>query len=339
MLCSKVDLSIVIVNWNVKELLQRCLLSLGGVATRVPSAPATEVVVVDCASSDGSVEMVRREFAWVRLIASDENLGYAGGNNLGMAEATGRYLLILNPDTEVVGDTLATMVRYLDENPPVGALGPQLQYPDGTLQSSRRRFPTLATAFWESTLLHQWFPSNRVARLYHLADRPADVPQPVDWLVGAALMIRREAWQQAGPLDEGFFMYFEELDWCRRCRKAGWEIHYLPVAKIVHYEGKSSQQVVTAAVIRFQRSKVRYFQKYYGPGWALVVRFFLLGTFAFQLCEEWLKWLIGHKRELRRERMASYWQVLRSGLAAQGKQLDSGNLSAAGAAHRLDERR
>jgi N-acetylglucosaminyl-diphospho-decaprenol L-rhamnosyltransferase len=318
-----VNLSIVIVNWNVQELLRRCLLSLSRGAARITPTPgmiepelAYEVIVVDCASSDGSVEMVRREFPWVRLIASDENLGYARGNNLGLVEATGRYLLILNPDTEIVGDALAMMARYLDAHPGVGALGPQLRYPDGTLQSSRRRFPSLATAFCESTLLHQWFPNNRTARRYHLADRPADVTQPVDWLVGAALMIRREAWQQVGPLDEGFFMYFEELDWCRRCRAAGWEIYYLPAAQITHHEGKSSEQVMAARTIRFQSSKIHYYRKYYGVGWALVVRFFLLGMFAFQLSQESLKWLVGHKRELRQERVAAYWQVLRSGLAA-----------------------
>jgi N-acetylglucosaminyl-diphospho-decaprenol L-rhamnosyltransferase len=305
------DLSIVIVNWNVCELLRRCLLS---VDKALPPDLAAEVVVVDNASSDGSADMVRREFPAVRLVASDENLGYARGNNRGAAETSGRYLLILNPDTEVAGNALATMVRYLDERPPVGAVGPQLRYADGTLQSSRRRFPTLATAFCESTLLHQWFPNNRAARRYHLSDRPADAPQAVDWLVGAALMIRREAWQQVGPLDESFFMYFEELDWCRRCQAAGWEIHYVPAAQIVHYEGKSSEQVVAVRTIRFQRSKVRYFCKYYGAGWALIIRLFLLATYAFQLAEESLKWLVGRRRALRRERAAAYWQVLRSGL-------------------------
>jgi N-acetylglucosaminyl-diphospho-decaprenol L-rhamnosyltransferase len=307
-----VDLSIVIVNWNVRDLLRRCLLSFDRHKSNLPSTVSTEVIVVDCASSDGSVEMVRREFPWVQLIASEKNLGYARGNNLGMAEARGRYALILNPDTQIVGDALARMVRYMDEHPTVGVLGPALRYPDGSLQSSRRRFPTLATAFCESTLLHQWFPHNRIARRYYLADRPADVPQPVDWLVGAALMIRREAWQRVGPLDEGFFMYFEELDWCRRGQAAGWEAHYLPTAEIIHYEGKSSEQVVTARTIRFQCSKIRYYHKYYGAGWAQVIRLFLLGTFMFQLIEESLKWLVGHKRVLRRERMASYWQVLRS---------------------------
>jgi len=309
-----VDLSVIVVNWNVRDLLRRCLASLNSGEVR----PDIETIVVDSASSDGSVEMVRGEFPPVRLIASQENLGYAAGNNLGMAKANGRYFLILNPDTEIKGQALAEMVCYLDEHPGVGALGPALLYPDGALQSSRRRFPTLATAFCESTLLHQWFPNNSVVRRYHLTDRPPHVTQPVDWLVGAALMIRREAWQQVGPLDEGFFMYFEELDWCRRCRAAGWEIHYLPAAEIIHHEGKSSEQVATARTIRFQRSKIRYYRKYFGAGWSLVIRLFLLGTFAFQLGEESLKWLVGHRRALRRERMTSYWQVLKSGLAADG---------------------
>jgi GT2 family glycosyltransferase len=312
------DLSIVIVNWNVCDLLRRCLLTLHSPGADPQAVSTFEVIVVDCASSDGSAQMVRREFPGVRLIASDENLGYARGNNVGLAEATGGYVMILNPDTEVMGDGLTTMIEYLDAHPQVGALGPQLRYPDGTLQSSRRRFPTLATAFLESTLLHQWFPHNRAARRYHLADVPADVPQSVDWLVGAAMMIRREAWQQVGPLDEGFFMYFEELDWCRRCRQAGWQIHYLPAAQIIHHEGKSSEQVVAARTIRFQRSKIRYFAKYHAAGWAWLIRTFLLATFAFQWVEEWLKCLVGHRRELRRERMAAYWQVLKSGLAADG---------------------
>lgn len=310
------DLSIVVVNWNVCDLLQRCLWSLSGAEAYSAPEFTSEVIVVDCASSDGSVEMVRREFPWVRLIASGENLGYARGNNQGVAGAGGRYLLILNPDTEIVGDALVMMIRYLEEHPAVGVVGPQLCNPDGTLQPSRRRFPTLATAFCESTLLQQWFPSNRFARRYYLDDRPADTTQAVDWLVGAALMIRRETWRQVGPLDEDFFMYFEELDWCRRCRMAGWEIHYLPAAEIIHHEGKSSEQVVAARTIRFQRSKIHYFRKYYGKGWGWVVRLFLLGTFAFQLVEESLKWLVGHRRPLRRERMAAYWQVLRSGLGS-----------------------
>jgi N-acetylglucosaminyl-diphospho-decaprenol L-rhamnosyltransferase len=305
------DISIIIVNWNVRDLLRRCLLSI---LDQADIRPTREIIVVDCASSDGSNEMVQHEFPAVRLVASADNLGYAGGNNVGARLADGRHFMILNPDTEVVGDALAVLVRYMDEHPRIGAAGPLLRYPDGSLQSSRRRFPTLATAFWESTLLDQWFPDNRFAARYRMADQPADAAQSVDWLVGAATLIRRTAWEETGPFDEDYFMYFEELDWCRRCRAAGWEIHYVPQAQIIHHEGKSSEQAMAARSIRFQRSKVRYFSKHHGAAWGQVIRLFLLATFGIQLAEETLKWLAGHKRALRRERVAVYWQVLRSGL-------------------------
>jgi len=199
----------------------------------------------------------------------------------------------------------------MDSHPTVGALGPQLLWPDYTVQSSRRRFPTLATLFCESTLLGQWFPNNRYARYYHLADRSADEPQVVDWVVGAAILIRREAWLQVGPIEEDFFMYFEETDWCHRSAEAGWETHYLSTAQVIHYEGKSSEQVVAVRTLRFQRSKIRYTRKYFGAGWAATLHLFLWITFAFQWLEESAKWLIGHRRALRRERMTAYRQVLR----------------------------
>ena len=270
-----------------------------------------EIIVVDSASSDDSVQMVQDEFPQVQLIASRENLGYAKGNNTGVATASGRYLLILNPDTEVQLNALTEMINYMETNPRVGALGPQLLWPDGTIQSSRRRFPTLGSLFWESTLLGQWFPNNRHAQSYHFVDTAPDRPQTVAWVVGAALFVRREAWQQVGPIDEEFFMYFEETDWCRRCVSAGWEIHYLPAAQIIHYEGKSSEQVVAARALRFQRSKIRYARKYFGSGWATALRLFLWTTYAFQWLEESAKWLVGHRRALRRERIQTYSQVLR----------------------------
>lgn len=303
------DLSIVIVNWNVKELLRGCLASI--LASRQAGGPVLEIFVVDSASSDGSAEMVQADFPQVNLIASSQNLGYAGGNNTGVAAAAGRYILLLNPDTVVQPGALARLVDYMDTRPQVGALGPQLVWPDGRLQSSRRRFPTPGSLFWESTLLEQWFPGNRYARAYRLDDVSPLEPQRVDWVVGAALLLRRQAWQQVGPLEETFFMYFEETDWCRRCARAGWEVHYLPQARIVHYEGKSSEQVVAARTLRFQRSKLHYTRKYFGPGWAAALRLFLEATFALQWAEETAKWLIGHRRALRRERMSAYSQVLR----------------------------
>jgi hypothetical protein len=210
------------------------------------------------------------------------------------------------------------MVDYMEANPEVGALGPQLRYPDGTLQSSRRRFPTLATAFLESTVLQQWWTDNRTLRRYYMADTSNDAIQAVDWVVGACMMVRRDVYEQVGGLDEGFFMYSEELDWCRRIKDAGWSVVYLPTAKVIHHEGKSSEQVVAARQIHFQCSKVRYFRKHHGALQAEMVRWFLLATTLFQLIREGLKWLAGHKRSLRAERVKAYASVLRSGCGVHG---------------------
>lgn len=326
------DLSVIVVNWNVCALLRRCLRSLLVVAApsgeeggiwKLPDGHTFEVLVVDSASTDDSVAMVRSEFPAVRLYASDVNLGYAGGNNLGMRESRGRYMLLLNPDTEVREGALSAMMDYLDTHPDVGVVGPQLLWPDGHVQSSRRRFPSLATAMIESTFLQKWFPDHRLLRHYYVLDRADDVVCEVDWVTGACLMVRREVVAQVGMLDEEFFMYSEELDWQKRIGAAGWKVVYLPTAQVVHHEGKSSEQVIALRHIRFQQSKVRYFYKHHGPLAGEVVRRWLLLHYTYEWTIEALKWLVGHKRPLRRGRMQAYWQVLRSGLVP-GVQTGSG---------------
>jgi N-acetylglucosaminyl-diphospho-decaprenol L-rhamnosyltransferase len=316
-----VDLSIVIVSWNVRDLLRRCLQSV--VTEALPSPDdgvfrmgnwEVEILLVDNASTDGSSEMVRDEFPQIHLIANDENQGFTAANNQGLTLSQGRYLLLLNPDTEIVGDALGAMIGYAQANGEVGALGPRLLNPDGSPQSSRRRFPTLSTALVESTVVQEWWDDNRILRRYYMADTPDDAIQRVDWIVGACLLIRRQAYEQVGGLDEGFFMYSEELDWCRRIKSAGWEIVYLPTATIIHHEGKSSEQVVPARHIYFQSSKVRYFRKHHGAFQAEALRWFLLLTYAYQAARESLKWLVGHKRPMRAERVRAYRQVLKSGL-------------------------
>jgi N-acetylglucosaminyl-diphospho-decaprenol L-rhamnosyltransferase len=315
-----IDLSIVIVSWNVRDLLRRCLRSVSDVGHETSPVPTpvsniqVEIIVVDNGSTDGSSEMVRAEFPSVRLVTNENNRGFTAANNQGLDLSHGRYMLLLNPDTEVVGDALTTMVDYMDAHPEAGALGPQLRYPDGSLQSSRRRFPTFITALVESTVVQEWWRDNRVLRHYYLADTPDDAIQAVDWVVGACLLVRRQAYEQAGGLDEGYFMYSEELDWCRRIKDAGWEVVYLPTATVLHHEGKSSEQVVPARHVYFQSSKVRYFRKHHGVLEAEVLRWFLLATYVYQLGRESLKWLVGHKRPLRAERVQAYRQVLRSGL-------------------------
>jgi GT2 family glycosyltransferase len=316
-----VDLSIVIVSWNVRKLLRRCLQSVMTEAQPSPDDEVfrignwgVEILVVDNASTDGSSEMVRDEFPQIHFIANDENRGFAAANNQGLALSQGRHLLLLNPDTEIVGDALATMIGYAQANGEVGALGPRLLNPDGSPQSSRRRFPTFSTGLVESTVVQEWWDDNRILRRYYMADTPDDAIQRVDWVMGACLLVRRQVYEQVGGLDEGYFMYSEELDWCRRIKDAGWEIVYLPTATIVHHEGKSSEQVVPARHIYFQSSKVRYFRKHQGAFQAEALRWFLLLTYVYQIAREALKWLVGHKRPMRAERVRAYRQVLRSGL-------------------------
>lgn len=317
-----VDLSVVIVSWNVRDLLRRCLASVlsapqpadGDLAPLPDREPTLEIIVVDNASADGSPDMVRAEFPQVRLIANPDNRGFTAGNNQGLVESTGRFLLLLNPDTEIVGDALSTMMAYMDAHAEVGALGPRLCYPDGSPQPSRRRFPTLATALVESTVVQEWWRDNPLLRRYYMADTPDEAIQPVDWVVGACLLVRREVYDQVGGLDEGFFMYSEEMDWCKRIQDAGWKVVYLPTARVIHHEGKSSEQVVPARHIHFQSSKVRYFRKHHGALQAEALRAFLLATYGYQLAREGFKWLVGHKRPLRAERVRAYRQVLRSGL-------------------------
>ncbi len=329
------DLSVIIVSWNVCDLLADCLESVTGSRLQVAGStdqPSTfqpvtiEVIVVDNASSDGSAEMVAAEFPRVRLIANTENRGFTGGNNQGIEVARGRYILFLNPDTAVVGDALARMVSYLQAHDEVGVVGPQLRYGDGSLQSSRRRFPTFVSALFESTPLAWHWPNNPWARWYRMEEggsRGAEEPvrgnggtavREVDWLVGAAFMTRRAVLEQVGGFDEGYFMYSEELDWCRRVKAAGWRLIYLPAAQIIHYEGKSSEQIVAARHIRFHTSKVRYFRKFHGRAAAEVLRVFTLAAFAVEWGLEAVKWLLGSKRPVRRDRMAAYAQLLRSGL-------------------------
>jgi len=304
-----VDLSVVVVSWNVSELLQQCIESI----RRTQGALNVEVIVVDNASTDDTVATVRERFPDVCLIANEENRGFPAANNQGIAVAEGRHVFLLNPDTKVLDDSLERLVDYLDQHQRVGIVGPQLLTGKGEVQSSRRRFPTLATAIFESTWLQSMAPEG-VLDHYYVRDRPGDEVQEVDWLYGAALMARREAVDEVGPLDEGFFMYSEELDWCRRFVEAGWRVVYLPEAQVVHYGGKSSDQVVAARHIHFQTSKVRYFRKYHGAFVSELLRVYLLLSYAWQWLLEGAKWLLGHKRSLRKERLAAYAAVLRSGL-------------------------
>lgn len=323
------DLAVIIVSWNVRDLLRRCLRAVD--ASLAGSGIAYTVVVVDNASSDGTPAMLRAEFPQVRLLEPGRNLGFAGGNNVALRalgfpaqreHSLPAAVLLLNPDAEPVGGAIPELAHYLAAHPELVAVGPQLRYPDGSPQSSRRRFPTRLTFFWESTPLERLWPGNPWSRRYHCADQDSAAPQRVDWLVGAALLVRGTALAEAGLFDEGFFMYSEELEWQRRLQQTGApcaassaaRIAYLPTAAVIHYEGKSSEQAIAARHLNFQRSKLRLARLLYGPAFALTLRVFLLLGYAWELAVEGAKLLLGHRRSLRRQRIGVYATLLRSGL-------------------------
>ena len=312
-----IDVSIIIVSWNVAELLCQCLESIlnGQVALNQPDGtkPVVEIIVVDSASHDNTVQRVRDEFPGVKLLAQAENVGFTRGNNIGLAEAQGRHLLLLNPDTKIIADAIPQMINYLDSNPDVGIVGPHTLNDDGTTQSSRRRFHTKSIAFWESTWLQPVAPKKMLDDFY-ITDEPDDAVLDVDWMQGSCLMARREVYEQIGGLDTGYVMFFEETDWCKQAKDAGWRNVYLGTAQIIHYGGKSTEQAGAWKHIHFQQSKLRYFRKYHGKNFARILRVFLLFNYLWQLGLEGAKALIGHKREIRQQRVQTYMQVLRSGL-------------------------
>ncbi|MEO6062240.1 MAG: glycosyltransferase family 2 protein [Thermoflexales bacterium] len=313
-------LTVIIVSWNVKDLLRDCLRSL---QQYPPAHEAMTVFVVDNASSDGTPEMVTAEFPAVRLVANPTNRGFTGGNNDGLAAAwtalgpadSDAFALLLNPDTVVTQGALEALLTFGRRRPDAGLIGPRLVYGDGSPQSSRRRFPTLATGLFESTWLQRLAPPGLLNRFF-VRDAPEDRPCDVDWVVGAAMLIRWKAIDQVGGLDEtNFFMYSEETDWCRRLKVQGWAVVWYPDATIIHFEAKSSDKVSGLRTLRFNTSRVRYFAKHHGRAAAAVVRAVLLAGFEAQLAVEAGKWLLGHKRGMRAERIRAYAQVIRSGLA------------------------
>jgi GT2 family glycosyltransferase len=310
-----VDLSIIIVSWNVADLLAGCLQSLA--EERARTQMTIEVIVVDSASSDGSPQMVRERFPWVTVIACTQNVGFPRGNNMGLEVARGELLLLLNPDTLVHPRALQAMAGAMVAHQDVGLLGPQLRNENGTIQSSRRRFPTPLTAFFESTWMQKWAPERLMGRFYML-DTADDLVQDVDWVMGACMLTRRTIVDSVGGMDEAYFMYSEELDWCRRIATAGWRILYWPEAVITHYMGKSSEQAIVHRHIHFNQSKLRYIRKYHGRFPAALLRLYLLAGFAVQIEIEGIKGMLGHKRPLRWQRVRAYWQVLRSGLPPAG---------------------
>jgi N-acetylglucosaminyl-diphospho-decaprenol L-rhamnosyltransferase len=300
------DLSVSVVSYRTLALLRQCLSALERDRAQIDM----DVTVVDNASGDGSAEMVAEQFPWLRLIRNDHNRGFGAAHNQALRIASGRYVLILNSDATPAPGASSTLIGFLDAHPSVAVAGPRLRYPDGRVQPSRRRFPTLATLLLESTQLQRFFPDNAVLRRYYVADRSDDAAQEVDWLAGACLCVRASAIGQVGMFDERFFMYSEELDWCRRFRAAGWGVAYVPQAEVVHLEGASARLDLSARDRLFQTSKLQYAAKWHGPGVARLLRAYLVLEYVARACEEGAKLALGSRVGERRARL----RVIGSGL-------------------------
>ncbi|MCB0256996.1 MAG: glycosyltransferase family 2 protein [Anaerolineae bacterium] len=266
------DLSIVIVNWNTRELLAGCLESLiceqsavnsesQGLST-VHGSLTTEVIVVDNASSDGSAAMVRECFPTVQVIENRENVGFARANNQAICHSRGRYVLLLNSDTVVHAGALETLVAFMDARPQAGACGPRLLNGDGTLQPSVFPMLTPIREFWQLSFFERLYPR----ATYRVHDWDTTTARQVDFIKGACFLVRRDAFHQIGLLDDRYFMYTEEVDLCYRLAQASWQLWYVPASKVIHFGGASSQQMREEMVIQLYRSKLQFYRRFGGVG-------------------------------------------------------------------------
>ena len=255
------DLSIIIVNWNARDYLRKCLESVN----KHSNGLNLEIFVVDNSSNDGSIEMLKREFTKINLIENKNNPGFGAANNQALKKCGSEYVLILNPDTEVSAGALSAMVNFMKENKKAGAVGAKLLSADKTIQfTCARNFPTLLTEFFWLTTLVRRFPNNRLIGGYLMSYWDHNDRREVNCLSGACIMARLEVLRELDYFDEDYFMYGEDIDLCYRIKKAGWNIWYLPEAEIIHYGGVSSKNISERAVIYDRESLYTFFRKHQG---------------------------------------------------------------------------
>ena len=262
-----VDVSIVIVSFNTKEVTRQCLEHV----QRHAAGIRHEVFVVDNASTDGSADMVQVEFPWVQLIRLDKNRGFAGGNNPAMEKASGRYVLLLNSDAFLAESVLEKTIQYMEDHPAIGVLGCKLTDPDGTMQPSARMLPGPVNKVLHITGLAARFSKSKFFGRVDYTWWDHSQPKPVGWVVGAYFLIRRETMEAIGVLDERYFLYFEEIDYCLSARRAGWEVVFYPHASVIHLGGQSSVKTGERVSAKGRQmiairitSEYRFYRKLYG---------------------------------------------------------------------------
>ncbi len=271
------EVSIIIVSYNTRDFIKTCLRAL---AERTKDV-ACETIVVDNASRDGSVEMIEKEFPEVNLVKNAANHGYAKAVNQGISRSRGRYFLILNPDIEVAEGSVKNLWTFMEGNARVGIAGARLLYPDGSLQMSCRTFYTLPTMLLRRTFLGKVFPNAKIVREHLMLDWDHNSEREVDWILGACMMVRREAYESLGGMDERFFLYLEDVDWCFRMKKHGWRVYYVPQAVMTHYHRRESARFLPdRKLLSHLFSTFRFYDK-----WNSAI-------FAMKR-ERWIFWLLG----------------------------------------------
>lgn len=284
------QLSVIIISYNAKAHLKGCLQSLYDHTAVDPF----EIIVVDNASTDGSLAMLAREFPKVRTIASPDNIGFAGANNLAMREAKSQFFLLLNNDALVTSGAVDTMLRLIQEKPDVGVLGPLLRNEDGSVQVSYGRMISLHAEAIQRVLTRGNTRGNPLVRRY-IANRSKKEAYP-DWVSGACMMLRADVVKSVGFFDDHFFMYSEEVDLCERIRRAGYRVYYTPQAEVVHIGGKSTEANPEKAAFEYRRSQLYFYSKHYGRVRVLLLKAYLLVSIA-------VRWVLGNPTQRRLQEM------------------------------------
>ncbi len=264
------SISIVIVTWNGKKVVSQCLESL----RRYGENRSVEILVVDNGSTDGTAEHIRREFPFAKLIVNPSNLGFARANNIGIAQSTGEFVCLVNSDVEVPEGCLEKTVEFMEQNPSIGVLGPKMVLPDGTIGQSCMGFPTVWNWFCRALALDTLFPGSKLSGGYLRTDFRYDRIEDVEVLTGWFWMVRREALDEVGLLDERYFMYGEDIDWCKRFHQAGWRVVFYPGAYAVHHCAASSANAPTRFYIEMHRANMQYLAKYHN--WLIRFGFWLV---------------------------------------------------------------
>ena len=301
------DVSVVVVSFNVCGLLDQCLSSV--LVTN--ESLDIEIIVVDNASEDGTVSMVRNKYPEVKLIRNEDNRGFAEANNQGLAIAKGEYVFVLNPDTIVLPGAITRLVQFMKETDDAGVVGPKLLNSDGSIQSSCQSFPNLLNyavfSFWSYRLL----PTTKHPYRFALGLWNHSGTAEVDWVLGAAMMLRREVIQEVGGLDDDYFLYSEEKDWCFRIWQSGHKVYFLPEARVIHYGGQSATQTRRRSVRELYRSLMLFVEKHYSPSYANLLKSILLAGIPLKLTFNLVRsFVFGNRRYQARSKTLGLLDVL-----------------------------